>query len=369
MAYRVLHLGKYYPPHLGGMEVYLQQLVSHQAKVMDVAAIVTNDLRHTQVEFRDGAKITRVASLGVIASMPVTPTMTWHIHQCKVDLIHLHTPNPGAALALLMSQHSGKLIITHHADTLGRKHLRRLSDPIVRKVMKQSAAIIVTSKRYLESSEELAPFRHKCSIIPLGVDDPSSLEAADEALSQQIRSLYGDRLILAVGRLVPYKGFEYLIQSMKNVGGTLLLIGRGPSQGDMQACIKESCVQDKVHMLGHVDDLVPYYKAASMFVMPSITRAEAFGVVQMEAMAAGIPVINTDIPSGVPEVSVHGQTGFTVPPQNPEAMADAINLLLDNTVLRQQFGNAARERVRDRFSVESMVRQTMDLYETVMGST
>ena len=87
-------------------------------------------------------------------------------------------------------------------------------------------------------------------------------------------------------------------------------------------------------MLGHVDEVAPYFKAASMVVIPSTTRAEAFGVVQLEAMVLGIPVINTDIPSGVPEVSVHGQTGLTVPPKDAEALADAINKLLDNEPLR-----------------------------------
>jgi rhamnosyl/mannosyltransferase len=275
-------------------------------------------------------------------------------------------PNPGAALALLTSGYSSKLIITHHADTLGRKQLRRVTNPIVRKVMERSAAIIVTSKRYLESSEELAPFHLKCRVIPLGID-PSPFDRIDTSASQNIHEKYGERLVLAVGRLVPYKGFEYLIQSMKKVNGLLLLIGTGPSRDDLQRCIKESGVEGKVLMLGHLDDIVPYYKTASVFVIPSITRAEAFGVVQMEAMAAGTPVINTDIPSGVPEVSVHGRTGLTVPPKDPEALTNAINRLLDNTELRRQFGDAARVRIAERFSVEKMVSETMTLYQEVMS--
>lgn len=353
---------------MGGIEIYFQQLVMHQSKVMDVAAIVANDLHRSQVEFLDGAKITRVASLGVIASMPITPTMAWHIHRQKANVVHLHTPNPGAALALLMSGHSGKVIITHHADTLGRKQLRRLTDPFVRRVMERAAAIIVTSKRYLETSEELAPFRDKCRIIPSGID-PAPYKRNDDAATTNIRAKYGERLILAVGRLVPYKGFEYLIRSMKSVNGILLLVGTGPLQDELQGCIHECGVQDKVLMLGRVDDIAQYYKAASIFVMPSITRAEAFGLVQVEAMAAGIPVINTDIPSGVPEVSVHGQTGFTVPPKDPEALANAIHLLLDNEELRQQFGREARIQAHDKFSMEKIVKQTLDLYETVVAGS
>lgn len=364
----ILHLGKYYPPHVGGMEIHLQQLVSRQSKVMDVAVIVANDLRRTQIEVVDGARISRVSSLGVFASMPITPTTVWHIRQNKADLIHLHTPNPGAALAFLASRHSGKLIITHHADTMGREKLRRISGPFVQKAMERAAAIIVTSKRYMDSSEELAPFRDKCRIIPLGVD-PAPFERTDVTASQNIRTKYGERLILAVGRLVPYKGFEYLIRSMRNVSGVLLLVGTGQMQEALLSCIYECGVRDKVTMLGHVDEIAPYYRAASIFVIPSITRAEAFGVVQMEAMASGVPVINTDIPSGVPEVSLHGKTGLTVPPKDPEALANAITLLLDNAALRQQFGKAARERVHDRFSVKKMVAQTMDVYDSVMSSS
>jgi glycosyltransferase involved in cell wall biosynthesis len=364
----VLHLGKYYPPHMGGMEVYLQQLVSGQSKVMDVAVIVANDLRRTQIEVVDGVKISRVLSLGVLASMPITPTMAWHIRQDTADLVHLHMPNPGAALSLLATRHKGELVITHHADTLGRKQLRRLSDPLVRRVMERCGAIIVTSKRYLDSSDELAPFHDKCHIIPLGID-PTRFEGDGIGARQGIRAKYGDRLILAVGRLVPYKGFEYLIRSMVNVNGTLLLVGEGPLRESLLNCIRKYGVQDKVVLLGHVDDIAQYYKAASIFVIPSITRAEAFGVVQMEAMASGIPVINTDIPSGVPEVSVHGKTGLTVPPKDPETLANAITLLLDNPALRLQFGEAARERVRDKFSVGKMVAQTMNVYHSVMSSS
>lgn len=367
--HRIAHVGKYYPPHMGGMEIYLQQLVSHQSMVMDVSVIVANDARKTQVDSMDGARITRVGSLGVAASMPVTPTMAWHIRRGKADLIHLHTPNPGAALALWLSRHPGKLVITHHSDTLGRKRLRRLSDPFVRIAIERAAAIIVTSKRYLDSSEELAPFRDKCRIIPLGID-PSLFEMVDASASQRIRAQYGDRLILAVGRLVPFKGFEYLIRSMKSVNGTLLLIGQGPLYAELQRCVRECHVEEKAHMLGQVSwvDIAPYYQAARMFVMPSITRAESFGIVQIEAMAAGIPVINTNIPSGVPEVSVHGQTGLTVPPAAPEALASAIQMLLDQKELCERFGKAARARVEAEFTADGMCDRTMRVYEEALRS-
>ncbi len=234
--------------------------------------------------------------------------------------------------------------------------------------MERAGAIIVTSQRYLDSSDELASFRDKCQIIPLGID-PTPFEGANTAACRNIRAKYGEHLLLAVGSLVPYKGFEYLIRSMRSVNGVLLLVGSGPLQKELSSCIRECGVRDKVAILGHVDELAPYYKSASIVVVPSITRAEAFGVVQMEAMAAGIPVINTDIPSGVPEVSVHGQTGFTVPPKDPASLARAINLLLDNADLRRQFGEAAHKRILDEFSVEKMVERTWSVYKSVVSAS
>jgi len=366
--HRVLHLGKFYPPHMGGIEVYLQNLVARQSGVMDVDVLVANDRRRTDFDVLDGARICRVGSLGMLASMPITPTMGWHLRRHETDLIHFHTPNPGGALAILGSGYKGKIVITHHSDTLGREYLKWMSDRFVLRVMERASRIIVTSERYLASSKELHPFRHKCVVIPLGLE-MERFENPDEMAVSRIKAEYGDRIIIAVGRLVPFKGFEYLIRAMKNVTGILLLIGAGPQRDFLQECILECGVENRVHLIGNVDNALipPYYRAASVFVMPSITRAESFGIVQLEAMASGISVVNTDIPSGVPEVSVHGVTGITVSPKDPEALSNAINLLLRDVALRQRFGRAARERVRNGFSAERMVEQTIKLYRSVIN--
>jgi glycosyltransferase involved in cell wall biosynthesis len=286
-----------------------------------------------------------------------------------VDLIHLHTPNPGGALSLLLAGNAGRLIITHHSDTLGRKHLRRIVDPFVKSIMDRADKIIVTSDRYLDSSEELQAYRDKCAIIPLGIDY-TVFERSDERAVAKLAEEYGNRIILTIGRLVRYKGFEYLIRSMKDVKGTLLLIGTGPLQQDIESCIRECGVQNRVQLITNATDVLIrlLYQIASIFVLPSITRAEAFGIVQMEAMASGIPVINTDIPSGVPGVSIHGQTGLTVPPRDSDALTTAINLLLEDDSLRRRFGLAGQQRVREEFSTEKMANRTLKVYETVVGA-
>jgi|HubBroStandDraft_2_1064218.scaffolds.fasta_scaffold02388_6 glycosyltransferase involved in cell wall biosynthesis len=361
----ILHIGKYYPPHVGGMETHLQYLVSHQSSLLSVEVVVANDRFVTQTEVVDGARITRVASFGTLASQPICPGLPWRMAGRGETMVHLHLPNPWAAQAYLMSGHKGILIVTHHSDTLGRRHLRRFVEPSVRRVMKRAKAIIVTSKRYLENSEELAGFHDKCHIVPLGIDvEAFKAESLEEI--RAIRAKYGPRLIVSVGRLVPYKGFEFLLQAMKNIDATLLLIGSGPLREQLEAAVERLGIAAKVHLLGHVGDIVPYYRAAQMLVLPSVSRAESFGMVQLEAMACGIPVVNTELDSGVPEVSLHGVTGITVPPKDPQALSHAIRILLDNAETRANYGQAAAVRVGEKFTARQMAESTLRVYESIL---
>jgi glycosyltransferase involved in cell wall biosynthesis len=361
----VLHVGKFYPPHRGGVETHLRYLVSRQTSQMSVEVVVANDRAVTETELLDGAKITRVATMGSFASQPICPSLPWKLTGRKDVIVHLHVPNPWAVQAYLMSGHKGKLIITHHADTLGRRQLRRLVNPFVRLAMDRASAIIVTSDRYLASSEELCDFRDKCHVVPLGIDsDP--FEAEVSAKVRAIHERYGKRLVLAVGRLVYYKGFEYLLQAMRDIDAKLLLIGSGPARKQLEIAIQRLKIADKAFLLGAVEDLVPYYKSAMMLVLPSVSRAESFGLVQIEAMAAGIPVINTHIDSGVPEVSLDGITGITVPPKNVPALAGAIRTLLDCPDTRAAYGRAGFARAHAEYSAERMADRTFEVYESVL---
>ena len=298
--------------------------------------------------------------------MPVCPGLVSEIRSSPADIVHIHMPNPGGALAFLMSGHTGKLVITHHADTLGRPLLRRFSDPFVRSLMRRASRILVTSNRYLGSSLELAPFWDKCRVIPLGIDIQKAISIDDQAVLQ-VRQRFGENLILAIGRLVPYKGFDILIRAMKDVDAKLLLVGTGPQFEYLSKLIRSENLERRVTMLGRVDDVRPYLAAASIFVLPSVTRAEAFGIVQLEAMAAGLPVINTDIDSGVPEVCIDGKMALTVPPSDPVALSEAMRVLLSRDELRARFGEAAKARVHSEYTNDLMAERTMSLYAEVLA--
>lgn len=362
---RILHIGKYYPPHPGGMETHLKNLVAHQSTHAQVEVLVANGKGPTASQHLDGALVTRLRTYGEIASMPVIPSLLTKLRGRQDDIVHLHMPNPGAAAALLLSGHRGKIVITHHGDTNGRETLRRLSDPFVRAIMARASAILVSSSRYLDSSKELQPFTAKCHVVPLGIELNKS--TIDEELVASLRTRYGPRIVLAVGRLVPYKGFDVLIRSLRGVHATLLLIGTGPLLQALQSQARAADVDRRTHFLGYVDDPAPYFHAADVFVLPSVTRAESFGLVQLEAMAAGLPVINTDLASAVPEVSLHGVSGLTVPPGDASALTAALARLLDAPDLRAAFACAGRERTK-LYTAQMNAERTDSVYRQVLST-
>ena len=167
-----------------------------------------------------------------------------------------------------------------------------------------------------------------------------------------------------------YKGFEYLIRAMNLVDANLLIAGDGPMRQKLEAeAAANPIIRSRVTFLGYVEDITPYYHACEVFALPSIARSEAFGIVQLEAMACGKPVVNTRLQSGVPFVSLDGVTGITVEPGNSSAMAGALNKLLDDAKLRQCYGYAAQQRVRAEFTVTAMAKRTLDVYRQVADAS
>ncbi|HEV2904885.1 MAG TPA: glycosyltransferase, partial [Pyrinomonadaceae bacterium] len=245
--------------------------------------------------------------------------------------------------------------------------LTRIFDPILRRGLDRADAIIVSSANYMNSSEVLRPYRNKCRVIPFGID-VERFERPDELEVVRLRKQFGPRLILSVGRLVYYKGFEFLIDAMKSVNAHLVLVGSGSMEAELRARIQASGVEGRVTLLTKVKDVVPFYHAAELFVLPSIARSEAFGIVQLEAMACGKPVVNTQLDSGVPFVSIDGVTGITVPPSDSKALARAMNALLADPRRRAMYGDVAHRRVREQFSLRGMAEETLALYHEVLNS-
>jgi rhamnosyl/mannosyltransferase len=291
--------------------------------------------------------------------------MARRIREAKADIVHIHLPNPTAILSYLASGHRGRLVFTYHSDIIRQKVLGRAFWPVLRHALSKASAIIVGSPNYIETSPVLQRFKEKCCVIPFGIK-PEEFQQVDASEVARLRKRYGSRIVLGVGRHVYYKGFEYLIRAMKEVRGHLLIVGDGPLREELQREANALGLTERVTFLTDVKDVRPFYHAVDVFALSSIARSEAFGLVQLEAMACGVPVVNTQLDSGVTFVSQHGLTGLTVPPADSHALAQAINSLLDDPARRAQLGAAGRLRVEQEFSLEKMTRRTLELYAEVL---
>ena len=332
--------------------------------------VVASDGRRLARSNIDGIALARMGTLFNLASAPVCAGMVREIRRSAAEIVHLHMPNPTGAMAYLASRHRGRLLVTWHSDILRQRILKRVFTPIERTILQMARAVVVTSDNYLRTSAPLSVHRSKCRVIPYGIA-LENFDTAHDPRVAELRARYGPRIVLSIGRMVYYKGFEHLVRAMQTVRAKLVLIGDGPLRPVLQREAAALGVADRIDFVGELqnESTPPYYQAADLFVLPSIARTEAFGIVQVEAMAAGKPVINTRLDSGVPAVSLHGLTGITVPPSNPEALGDAMNKLLDDNHLREMYGQSAKRLAQQKFDAGTMARAMLDLYDEIIRQT
>lgn len=364
---RVLHVGKFYPPYMGGIETHLQNLCNELKDLVDLKVLVSSSSTQTIEESVEGVAVTRVGTRATLSAAPISPGLVGRIRQEAAEIVHLHHPNPIAVLAYLMSGHRGKLVITYHSDIVRQKRLGQAFQPVLDRSMKRADAIIATSPNYLATSTVLQAHKDRCTVLPYGIP-VEQFAHRDEPAIAALRERYGSRVVISVGRLIYYKGFDVLVRAMKDVNGTLLVVGDGPLRSELEALARSLGIADRVHFLGeiHNRDVAAYYHASDVFALASVARSEAFGIVQLEAMACGLPVVNTSLDSGVPFVSLDGLTGLTVPPGDSAALARALNALLDDDELRARLGEAARRRVETEFTAPVMGRRMLDLYASLV---
>ena len=367
---RIVHVYKdAYPPICGGVEMTIHHLLEGTRDVCgDLRLLVANRKSTTEIGELEGIPITKVASWGRPLSNPVCPAFPYHIAAAKADIFHIHIPHPTAVLSFLVARPRGKLIVHYHSDIVRQAAWLPLYRPFLHRFLSRADAIIVTSPAYLKTSPILQPHKDRCHVIPLGV--PLARFAPTEEYDKHakvIRRRYGKRLVLYVGVLRHYKGAEVLLRAMQHTDGTLLLVGGGPRSGEL-ARVRESLPwRDRIHLIGEVEDVVPYYYASDLFCLPSILRSEAFGLVLVEASACGLPLVSTELGTGTTFVNLHEKTGLVAPPGNPEELGQAIQRLLDDPDLRQTYGAEGKRRAHELFTQERMTSEVLQLYEKVLG--
>jgi len=365
---RVLHIYKDYPPVVGGIENHLRLLAEGQARRgLDVTVLVTAPGRATTVDVENGVRVIRAARWATVSSAPLSAELFRWVRRLSADVTHLHFPYPIGELALLTLGRSKATVLTYHSDIIRQRWLGRVYRPFLWRLLHHVDRIIATSPQYLQSSRYLREVAHKCTVVPLAID-PTPFLQADEGQVAEVRRRFEGPILLFVGRLRYYKGLEYLLQAMQQLDATLLVIGSGPMAATWQRLARNGLPAGHVHFLGDVPDeaLPAYYAAADVFVLPASHRSEAYGLVQLEAMAAGTPVVSTEVGTGTSFVNRDGETGFVVPARDPQALAQAIRRLLDDADLRRAMGERGRQRVLSEFTVDLMVERVIQVYREVL---
>ncbi len=364
---RILHVYKDYFPVTGGIENHIRLLAREQVRFgHDVTVLVTNLGPKTVEEQREGVRVIKAARLAHLASTPLSLSFFRLIGKIPADVVHLHFPYPPGEVANFLLGKGKVTVVTYHSDVVRQKLILPFYRPLLLRILSRADGIIVTSPRYLESSPYLRLFREKCTIIPLGVEVERFASAPDDEV-QAIRRCYGQPILLFVGKLRYYKGIPYLLEAMKDLEAKLLIVGSGPMEKEWRKLASDMGLDGKVFFLGEVEDdkLPAFYHACDVFVLPASHRSEAFGTVLIEAMAAGKPVISTELGTGTSWVNRDGETGLVVPPRDPKALAGAVKLLLEDKALRLRMGGKARAHARS-FSVEEMTRKVLNYYRELI---
>jgi len=368
----VLQVNKLYYPVVGGIEEVVRQLATGlPERGVNTHVLVSREFGRGRSEFVDEVPVTRISSMGVILSTPIAPTFPIRLRQLSrdVDIIHYHLPNPLAVASHFLARPSAPVVVTYHSDIVRQVRALWAYRPILHRFLRNADRIVTTSPKLRDKSRILKPHLDKTMVIPLSVD----LDTIDSMGKEAVGPMGNDEspTILFVGRLNYYKGIEYLLDAVASIDMPvkLLVVGEGDRRQTLEQLAHSLGIDDEVKFLGAVNEstLHACYAQSSFFVLPSVESSEAFAIVQLEAMAYGLPVINTNLPTGVPWVSLDGETGTTVPPRDSEALAAAIEDLLTDTERRNSYGRAARERVESKFTEEQMIESTIELYHTLIS--
>ena len=367
---KILHIYKDYHPVFGGIENHLRWLAEAQAaRGHDVTVLVTNPVGiKTTLSQKNGVRVIRAARLATVASTPLSLSMPLILRHENPDIVHLQFPYPVGETSQWLMRRGRATIISYQSDVVRQAAILKAYTPILKRVLQQADRILASSPNYIQSSPWLRPLADKCSVAPLGVDVKRFASIQPQRVTA-IRQRFSCPILLFVGRLRYYKGLNYLLQAMQQVDATLLLVGTGPEAERLHTLCDELGLTEKVHFLGDIgDDQLPaYYQAADIFVLPSSHRSEAFGIVLLEAMAAGTPLISTELGTGTSWVNQDGVTGLVVPPRDADALAAAINNLLADDVGRAEMGARAQERARREFDLPVMVDRVMAVYGQVLS--
>ncbi len=359
---RILQVNKLYSPWIGGIESVIKETAEGLNDKTDMQVLVCSPKGKGSEETINNVKVKRAGSMGIHFSMPISFSFPFILKKYakNADVLILHVPFPLGDLAVLLSGFKGKVIIWWHSDIIKQKKLLKLINPLLHRSLKRADAIFTTTEGYIDGSDYISHYREKCRILPYGIRTKDYLEAPLTPILTEKLNNKNAKKVLFVGRLVYYKGVNVLINAFKDVeNAELFMVGTGSDEQELRKLAEP--ISDTVHFMGNLsdEDLKSSFADCDIFVLPSVEKSEAFGIVQIEAMIYGKPVINTDLKTSVPYVSLDGETGITVHAGDVNELAEAINKLVSDDNLRTEYGKSAQKRVLENFDINMMCENVL----------
>ena len=362
---KITHITRYAYPHIGGIEAVISQINECLPDdKFEKEVLCCSNTEKSSIE--NGVKYNRCKFLFEFAANTISPEFIWKLSKVDTDIIHYHMPFIFAVIAHFIARPKyKKMYITYHGSIVGYDKFMWPFWGIYKYFYKKADKIHVLSPDIINSDKILIHNKEKCVIIPYGIDLSQTPVYSEEEISNFKQDIGNKKIILCMGRLARMKGIINAIKAMESVNqGILLIAGDGPLKECFETYINTHNLNSKIRLLGSIADKhrkAILLNSCDIFVLPSEYKSESFGIVQLEAMQYGKPVINTNLGTGVNYVSINGETGLTVEPKNSEDLANAINTLLNNDELRLHFGKNARKRVEKLFNIANCASNYMQL--------
>ena len=369
----ILQVTPYFYPHFGGVESHVMGLSEGLIKLgHDVEVVTSRYSRMPETEKIKGIKVTRLPQWINLYNTPIVTAIQEFVRRSHADVVHVHSPPPFTErFAAKGAKDSQKpLVVTHHCDLelkgfLGNIAVNLYQSFLGKYPLRVADRVISTTNSYATTSRSLWDI--DVDVVPNAVDiDRFNPQNKGDFIRDKFVE-EDEPLALFVGRLVPHKGIGILIRALEYLqNGKLLIIGDGPYLNWLKQLTKKLDIEERVVFVGPISDywLPAYYAATDVVVLPSTSRLEAFGIVGLEAMASGKPLVLSDIP-GVRDV-ISSDEGFIVEPLDPEAIAHALEKIWDYPENAKQMGLKGRERVVNMFSWEKVSKNVEKIFKEII---
>ena len=365
---RVLVIGKFYYPHPGGIERYVYDLVkclSRAKTISTLDCLAISEKKQNEILNLEKGVLYKAAKVFTIFSTPITPYFFSFLYKNKkYDLLHVHLPNPIAVLALLFCRPKGSIVLQFHALTTNYPFLDCIFfNLFVKRLCNISSKIIFNSNNIHKNHSFFDKYTNKIEYVSICIDTEYWVSRKDTEDVLSLTEKKMTKVALFVGRATHYKGLDYLIQASEHINGKIIVIGNWEHS---------EYKKKNLYFVGKVSDLKlkAYYYLSDVVVLPSTSSSETLGLVQIEAMACGKPVVVTDLKnSAIQEPIKKGGCGVIVKPKSAYSLAKGVNhalQMVSNPKAKVLISRINRDFVKSNYEIKGKVNDILDIYSRIV---